>query len=102
MGNMQLAALNGRTVSAAEAAKRIAQSQTLAVVLPESPGVDVIGAAAALISGLRSLGKIVSVFAPPANGSIGPWTAFAADEEPLREFIISFDLTRSPIQEFNY
>lgn len=99
---MQNAMARSITVSPTEAAKRIAESQTLAVVLPESPGIEVVGAAAALISGLRSLGKVISVFAPPTDDGIGPWSTLAADEEPLREFIISFDLARSPIKELKY
>lgn len=89
-------------VSPADAAKRIAASQTLAVVLPETPALDVIGAAAALISGLRAIGKVTSVFAAASERSLVAWDMPAGDKEPLREFIISFDLTRSPIKELKY
>lgn len=86
-----------------DAAKRIAASGTLAVLLPDRPGLEVVGAAITLISGLRAIGKAVSVFMPPMEGSLPAlWNGAAAEEEPLREFIISFDLTRSPIKELKY
>ena len=92
-----------KSVSPADAAKRIASSQTLAVVLPETPAFEVIGSAIALISGLRVIGKVTSVFvATPAERSLVPWNILVGDEEPLREFIISFDLARSPIKELKY
>lgn len=92
-----------KSVSPADAAKRIASSQTLAVVLPEAPALDVIGSAIALISGLRAIGKVTSVFAAAASErSLVPWNMLVGDEEPLREFIISFDLARSPIKELKY
>ncbi len=92
-----------KSVSLADAAKRVASSQTLAVVLPEKPTLDVMGSAIALVSGLRAIGKITSVFAAaPAERSLVPWNMLAGDEEPLREFILSFDLTRSPIKELKY
>ncbi|MBI4132135.1 MAG: hypothetical protein HY474_00715 [Candidatus Sungbacteria bacterium] len=96
--------LQGISVSPAEAAKRIAASATIAVVLPETAGLEIIGSAAALVFGLKSLGKAVSVFAPSAAyGALALLPgALGADEEPLREFIISFDLTRSPIKELKY
>lgn len=86
------------------AAKRIASSGTLALVLPDAPGMDIIGSSAALASGLRSLGKTVSIFAPPAlpGTAIPQWGEYHAEDEPLREFIISFDLARSPIKELKY
>lgn len=91
-----------------EVVKRIADAGIIAVVLPEAPGLDAIGSAAALVSGLRALGKTVSVFAPPVDPAPGrspalvPWGALGADGEALREFILSFDLTRSPIKELKY
>lgn len=92
-----------KSVSPADAAKRIASSQTLAVVLPETPAFEVIGSAIALISGLRAIGKVISVFAAaPSERSLMPWNMLGNDEEPLREFIISFDLARSPIKELKY
>lgn len=91
-----------------EAISRIAKASAVAVVLPEQPPLHVIAAASALVSGLRAAGKAVSAFAPPIDLMPGnarapaPWAEFATDSEPLREFIISFDLTRSPIRELKY
>lgn len=95
--------LTPRTASFEAARERIATSAAIAVVLPDAPGLAVIGSAVALASGLRAAGKTVSVFAPPALPS--PWLASAgagAEDDPLREFIISFDLTRSPVKELRY
>lgn len=92
----------------AQATKRVYDSATLAIVLPATPGLDVIALAHALASGLRAIGKIVSVFAPPLEPAgekphaLALWNAPAADQEPLREFILSFDLARSPIKELKY
>lgn len=84
------------------AAERIGASSTIAVVLPERPDMRVAGSAAALVSGLRAAGKTVSVFAASNGGPLPARNAFAEDNEPLREFIISFDLARSPIKELKY
>lgn len=86
------------------AVERIMASSVIAIVLPNACGLDVGGSAYALAAGLKSLGKMVSVFAPaplPTN-AIAPFGQHFAGEEPLREFIISFDLARSPIKELRY
>ena len=87
-----------------KAAARVGESAIVAVVLPDLPRPDSIGSAHALAGGLRKLGKTVSVFAPPppTDGSqrhLSVLGTFADSyDEPLREFVISFDLTRSPIK----
>ncbi|MBI4132512.1 MAG: hypothetical protein HY473_00225 [Candidatus Sungbacteria bacterium] len=92
------------TAALGEAALRIKQSAVLAIVLPDTPGIEVVGSVAMLIAGLRSIKKTVHVFSPPAF----PLPILAAPEgresnpEPAREFIISFDLSRSPIKEVKY
>lgn len=87
-----------------QAAKRISESGVIAIVLPDMPSIEIVGSCAALTSGLRAIGKTVSVFAPPALASTAlvPWGAVTGADEPLREFIISFDLARSPIKELKY
>ncbi len=95
--------LSAGMASIKTAAERIAKSAAIAIVLSEAPGVDALGSAQALVSGLRAAGKTVSVFAPPTLPS--PWLASpgaGAQGEPLREFIISFDLRRSPVKELRY
>ncbi|MDP3727635.1 MAG: hypothetical protein Q8R35_03280 [bacterium] len=100
---METRLTSGARATPEEAAKRINGSTTIAVVLPELWRLETIGSAAALVSGLRAIGKAVSVFAPPpGRQSPVAWDALAADGEPLREFIISFDLARSPIKELKY
>lgn len=95
--------MNKTLSSIEEAVKRIAESGTVAVVLPDQPGMEIIGTAAALISGLRALNKAVTVFAPPAIAAPDTaWQHTGQEDEPLREFIISFDLTRSPVKELKY
>lgn len=100
------------------AAERIRSASTIALVLAEAPGLDVAAAAAALASALRAMGKTISVFlpaetrvVPPADVTMRPALAspfvlaaagLSGADEPLREFIISFDLTRSPIKELKY
>ena len=86
-----------------QSAKRIASSDTIAVVLPEILIAEIIGSAAALVSGLKAIGKTVTLFSPPSPAANGMLMEYAGEEnEPLREFIISFDLTRSPIKELKY
>ena len=98
-----------------QAVRRIGEAGTIAIVLADAPGLDALGSAVALERGLQTLGKTVSVFAPfdPAQGKPPadartpfPTQALVAaggwSNEPLREFIISFDLTRSPIKELKY
>lgn len=87
-----------------QAVRRIGEANTIALVLADAPGLDAWGSAVALERGLVTLGKAVSVFAPavaalPTKALVaaGGWSS-----EPLREFIISFDLTRSPIKELKY
>ncbi len=87
-----------------QAVRRIGEAGTIAIVLADAPGLDALGSAVALERGLQTLGKTVSVFAPaiaafPTQALVAPggWS-----NEPLREFIISFDLTRSPIKELKY
>lgn len=98
------------------AAKRIAVSQTIALVLPDGAGMEVVGSSSALLASLRTLGKSISLFVPPFDPSVPygfdpvtghspamvPWAALDGGQEPLREFIISFDLLRSPIKELKY
>lgn len=87
-----------------KASERIASAGIIAVVIPSLPSIEIIGSAAALIAGLRRLKKVVSVFGPTltAATALAPWQNFGEDREPLREFIISFDLARSPIKELKY
>lgn len=87
-----------------QAAQRIRDSKTIAVVLPDAPAIDAIGSAAALVKGLKRLGKIVSVFRPPLPSlpGLAPWSGLNDESEILREFIISFDLSRSPVRELKY
>lgn len=95
--------LTPRTAPLEAARERIGKSAAIAVVLPDAPGLPIIGSAVALASGLRAIGKTVSVFAPPTLPS--PWlasSAAGAEDDPLREFVISFDLTRSPVKELRY
>ena len=87
-----------------QAVQRIREAKAIALVLADAPGLDALGSAVALERGLQTLGKTVSVFAPAAAAlptqalvASGGWSS-----EPLREFIISFDLTRSPIKELKY
>ena len=86
------------------AAERIKNANTIAIVLPAVAELDVFGSAHALVAGLKSIGKGVSLFAPPTRALTTDtlWSTAAPDDEPLREFIISFDLTRSPIKELRY
>ena len=95
---------NQKRTSLEDAAKRLRASAVIAIVLPEHPDLIVIGSAHALDAGLRTLGKVVSVFAAPSLGStaLAAWAAPGEENEPLREFIISLDLTRSPIKELRY
>lgn len=90
--------------SLTQSAKRLGESETIAIVLPDQMRVELAGSAWALAAGLRSLGKAVSVFGPPALVSRGlvPWGTIDTEGEPLREFIISFDLARSPIKGLKY
>jgi nanoRNase/pAp phosphatase (c-di-AMP/oligoRNAs hydrolase) len=90
--------------SQSEAVERIKTSNTIAIVLPEHVDLVILGAAHAFAEGLRSLGKSISVFSPPvATGkTMIPWRMRWDTEEPLREFIISFDLAKSPIKELRY
>lgn len=88
-----------------QVAQRIRDSKTIAVVLPDTPAIDVIGSAAALVKGLKRLGKIVSVFRPPLPSlpGLARWSGLGDEnEDVLREFIISFDLSRSPVRELKY
>lgn len=87
--------------------RRIREAGAIALVLADAPGLDAIGSAVALEHGLQKIGKAVSVFAStPERDALLPTRALAAigawTSEPLREFIISFDLTRSPIRELKY
>lgn len=92
------------TATVEKTAERIASAEVIALILPNIPTLEIIGAAAALAYGLRQLKKVVNVFSPPKifHGEFMPWQSLAEKEEPLREFIISFDLTRSPIKELKY
>lgn len=87
-----------------EAIGRLTAAASVALVLAEEPRPEVIGAAAALASGLRRLGKTVSVFAPALlpPGRAASLLSGEGTDEVLREFIISFDLRRSPIRELRY
>ena len=94
---------NART-SHRDVAKKIRESETIAIVLPEFLTLEVAGSAAACARALTAMQKAVTVFGPPLIPERIP-SAFgesAGPSEPLREFIISFDLTRSPIKELRY
>lgn len=93
-----------RTASLLEIVERIKAVGAIAIVLPEHADLVILGAAHALSEGLRSLGKSVSVFSPPPppGKALIPWRMKWDSEEPLREFIISFDLAKSPIKELRY
>lgn len=95
---------NQLSSSIEQAALRIRDSKTIAVVFPDAPSIEVIGSAAAFIKGLKRLGKIVSVFRPPLPllPGLAPWSGLNDESEILREFIISFDLSRSPVRELKY
>lgn len=87
-----------------QAVQRMRDANTIALVLADAPGLDAWGSAVTLERGLQTLGKAVSVFAP-AVAALPTHTLVAAggwSNEPLREFVISFDLTRSPIKELKY
>lgn len=87
-----------------QAVERTGGAGTIALVLADAPGLDALGSAVALERGLHALGKTVSVFAPavPALPTQALAVAGGWSNEPLREFIISFDLARSPIKELKY
>lgn len=95
---------NKKTPPFAEAAAKIKTANSIVFVLPNELGIGVIGSAAALASGLREIGKSVAVFARENAPSkeIAPWQDFGGRGKSPREFIISFDLTRSPIKELKY
>ncbi|MEK9147926.1 MAG: hypothetical protein AAB650_00640, partial [Patescibacteria group bacterium] len=87
-----------------QVAAQIAESSAIAIVLPDSPGMDILGSVRVLTAALAKLEKAVTVFAPPVLPARGllPWPVLDADDEPLRDLIISFDVTRSPIRELKY
>lgn len=87
-----------------EAAVRIRRSALIALILPDALNIEVVGSAVALAAGLRALGKTVSFFGPKSSspGALALWEGAGESGEPLREFIISFDLSRSPIRELKY
>ena len=87
-----------------DAAKKIRESQTIAIVLPEFLTLEVAGSAAAFARVLAVMQKAVTVFGPPLipERIQEAWNGVAGPSEPLREFIISFDLARSPIKELRY
>lgn len=100
--------MEGRAVAlaagVAAAAERLRAARTVAIILPDLPRLEVVTAALVVAGGLERLGKTITVFGArsvparlPALGS-----AFRSWQEPLREFIISFDLSRSPIRELKY
>lgn len=87
-----------------EIAKKIRASSTIAIVLPELLTLEIAGSAAAFARALAAMQKTVTVFGPPLIPE-RIRAAFGASDgasEPLREFIISFDLARSPIKELRY
>ncbi|OHA09145.1 MAG: hypothetical protein A3B37_01215 [Candidatus Sungbacteria bacterium RIFCSPLOWO2_01_FULL_59_16] len=86
------------------AAEQVAGASAIAIVLPDVHSPAVVAAAAAIAAGLRRVGKAVSLFGPPTEPgrTPAPWGFSADGEEPLREFILSFDLARSPIKELRY
>lgn len=92
------------TTAISEAARKIKDSGVIAVILPEELTAEVIGSAAALTYGLRKIGKAVNVFGPSLSNTkeLMPWHGLGEKNEPPREFIISFDLARSPIKELKY
>lgn len=87
-----------------ESAKRIQESKVIGLVLPDLASFEVMSSAAALAYGLKKIEKTVNVFGPRElpTKEIVPWQGIHNAADPLREFIISFDLTRSPIKELKY
>lgn len=87
-----------------EVAKKIRESQTIAMVLPELLTLEIAGSAAAFMRALTAMQKTVTVFGPALipERIQSAFGESAGPSEPLREFIISFDLTRSPIKELRY
>lgn len=87
-----------------DAAKKLRESSTIAIVLPEFFTLAVAGSATALLRACNAMQKTVTVFGPPllAERVTDPGRDDREGTEPLREFIISFDLTRSPIKELRY
>lgn len=87
-----------------ESAKRIKESKVIGLVLPDLAGFEVVSSAAALAYGLKKIEKTVNVFGPKElpTKEVMPWPNVHDTADPLREFIISFDLTRSPIKELKY
>lgn len=86
----------------ATAAERLKAARAIALLLPDAPSIEAWGSAAAIALGLRGMGKTVSVFAARRGVPALGFGLGEAHDEPLREFILSFDLTRSPIRELRY
>ncbi len=86
-----------------QALSKILSSNAVAIVLPDELNLELIYSAVALKYGLSKLKKNAKIFAPKVNlqKQLPSWNG-AAEDETLREFIISFDLTRSPIKELKY
>ncbi len=88
-----------------EAVQRLKTANAIAILPGPAPSWDVLGASAALARSLRGLGKSVNVlpgFAPASLPDVFPAEDLAADAPPPRDFIVSFDLGRSPIRELRY
>lgn len=84
--------------------ERVKQANSLAIVLADNAPFADLAAGAVLASLLRRAEKVVTVFTPPDAAHRFPELApfLEGANEPIREFIISFDLTRSPIKELRY
>lgn len=88
-----------------EAIKLLDTAGCVAVLLGSEPSWDAFAAGAALCRALKARGKEVGVFAGPADPPLPNFIAreiAGSDREPPRDFIISFDLERSPIKELRY
>ena len=103
MARLNMKAPNERTLPR-DIAKKLRESETIAIVLPEFLTLEVAGVAAAFARALAAASKTVTVFGPALlpERIAGAWDETAGAGEPLREFIISFDLARSPIKELRY
>ncbi len=88
-----------------EAIQLLKAANSIAILLGGESSWDAFGATVALSRTLKQLGKSVSIFtAAPLSSlpTLFPVADLTSDGSPPRDFIISFDLARSPIKELKY
>lgn len=88
-----------------EAIHRLQSAHAIAILLGDAPDWDALGATVALARALKQAGKSVSIFTarlPTPLPPMFPVEDLTADPAPPRDFIISFDILRSPIKELRY